>query len=417
MRSLLCILLLLINLSVFAQYDPAAIWTNFATQKQRDGLKNMLYNRTIGNTFSQPLDSNTEYQYQSAFWAISQFLVYNDTVKTGFQNVLSTYNNKLAVETRRSFLEAIYAVHPVYFLGEMKRIAALEKHPKLFAMIQLWLLKAEPAKLGQISNNIYEFRINNPHSNIIIALQDYVLRSRNNKPSLFELFNYQSTHGQKIVYSFQHENRDVPGYAVIQFADGHFARDGKGKLIMIPQLARSGSNLPYFLTNGNTPQGIYSITGIGVSNNNFIGPTPNLQLVLPNEIYWHGFYHEPLDTTDPIEAYKSLLPASWENYKPMQEAFLAGKLGRTEIIAHGTTIDPIYFTGKMYYPVSPTLGCLCTKEIWDPVTGKLKDSDQLKLVNSFLQTPGNKGYFMVIDYLPENIEQIINDYEKSRRRP
>jgi hypothetical protein len=417
MRSILSILLILINLSSSAQYDPAAIWTDFATQKQRDGLKRMLYNRTIGNTFSQPLDSNTEYQYQSAFWAISQFMVYNDSVKTGFQNVLNAYNNKLVFETRRSFLEAIYAVHPMYFLGEMKRIANLEKHPKLFAMIQLWLLKAEPTKVGTIANNIYSFSINNPHNTIITALLEYVLRSNISKPSLVELFDYQATHGQKVIYSFQHANRDVPGFAVIQFADGRFARDGNGRLIMIPQLARSGSNLPFFLTNGNTPQGIYSITGIGVSNNNFIGPSPNIQLMLPNEYYWHTFYHEPLDTTDALVAYKSLLPSTWENYKPMQEAYLAGKLGRTEIIAHGTTIDPVYFTGKMYYPVSPTLGCLCAKEIWDPSTGKLKESDQLKLVNGFLQTPGSKGYLMVIEYLPDNVEQIINLYEKNKRRP
>ena len=415
MRFVLMVFLLLCVNYCFSQYDPSTIRSDFATTKQRDGLKKMLYQRTIGNTFTQDLDSNTEYQYQSAFWAVSQFMVYNDTVKLGFSKLLAAYGDALDIETRRSFLEAIYTVHPPYFLGEMKRIANIETQPKLWAKIQLWLLKAEPARAAQIRNTIHQYALSYPGNPLMAALEEYVESSPTNRPPLQELFSYQQTHGMKVIYSFQHANRDLPGIAVIQQADGSFARDEKGKLIMIPQLARAASNLPYFLTNGNTPQGIYTISGTGVSNNNFIGPTPNLQLALPNEIYWSDFFHAPTDTTDILDAYKSLLPASWENYRPMQESFRAGKIGRTEIIAHGTTIDPIYFSGKAYYPVSPTLGCLCMKEIWDPATGRLKESDQLRLINTFLQTAGTKGYFMVINYLPANIELIISQYEKSKR--
>lgn len=415
MRFILMVFLLICVKTGFAQYDPSSIYADFATQKQRDGLKKMLYQRTIGNTFTQLLDSNTEYQYQSACWAVTQFLVYNDTVKMGFSKILAAYNDQLDFETRRSFLEAVYAVHPPYFLGEMKRIAAIETQPKLWAMIQLWLLKMEPGRASQIRNTIHQYALSYPNNPIMAALEDYVDPTPANRPPLQDLFSYQRTHGMKMIYSFQHANRDQPGFAVIQLADGRFARDNNGKLVMIPQLARAASNLPYFITNGNTPQGIYSITGIGVSNNNFIGPTPNLQLLLPNENYWSLFYHAPTDTTDLLYAYKSLLPASWENYAPMEEAFRAGKIGRTEIISHGTTIDPIYFTGRPFYPVSPTLGCLCMKEIWDPATGRLKESDQLRLVNTFLQTAGTKGYFMVINYLPADIELIINQYEKSKR--
>lgn len=415
MRIVLTVLYVLFVWCSYAQYDPSTIRSDFATQKQRDGLRKMLYQRTIGNTFTQDLDSNTEYQYQSAFWAVSQFLVYNDTVRRGFANTLRAYGENLQAETRRSFLEAIYTVHPPVFLQEMKRIANIESDPKLWAMIQLWLLKAEPARIGQIRNTVHQYALSYPGNPIMAALEDHVLPTASAKPPLQDLFQYQHTHGMKVIYSFQHPNRDQPGFAVIQQADGRFARDAAGKLIRITQLARAASNLPYFITNGNTPQGIYSITGVAVSNNNFIGPTPNLQLVLPHETYWSRFYHAPTDTTDVLEAYKSLLPASWENYRPMLESFRAGKIGRTEIIAHGTTIDPVYFSGKPFYPVSPTLGCLCMKEIWDPATGKLKESDQLKLINAFVSTPGNKGYFMVINYLPENIELIISQFEKSKR--
>jgi hypothetical protein len=408
-------LFLLLSVAAQAQYDPASISSEFTTQKQRDGLRKMLHVRTIGNTYPQPVNRETEYQFQSACWAISQFQVYNDTVRSIFSRLLAAYGDTLAIETRRSFLEAMYAVNRRDLSVDMKRIAGTETDPRLFAMIQLWLVRAEPSRAAELRARALRFATDHPDSPVALALADHLNGRETGLPQVGDLFRYQRTHGQKLIYSFQHRNRDLPGLAVVQLEDGRFARDDKGKLIMVPQLARSASNLPYFLTNGNTPQGIYSILGIGVSRNNFIGPTPNLQLIMPNESYWASFFHEPMDTTDIAEAYKSLLPASWENHGGMQESFIAGKAGRTEIIAHGTTIDPAYFAGKKYYPVSPTLGCLCAREIWDPATGKLKESDQLKLVNAFLQTPGTKGYFMVIDALPANVEQLVADYEKGMR--
>jgi len=414
MRNVI-LLFMLLSLAAKAQYDPASIRSDFATQKQRDGLKKMLHQRTIGNTYAQPLNRETEYQYQSACWAISQFQVYNDTVKAIFSRLLASYADTLAPETRRSFLEAMYAVNPGDLSGGMKRIAGVETDPKRFAMIHLWLLRAQPSAAKDLRARVDKFAEDHPESPIALALARQLAGESPVQPPLRDLFSYQRTHGQKMVYSFQHGNRDLPGLAIVQLEDGRFARDEKGRLIMIPQLARSASNLPYFLTNGNTPQGIYSILGIGVSRNNFIGPTPNLQLVMPNETPWSGFFHVPMDTTDIKEAYNSLLPESWERYKPMQESFIAGLAGRTEIIAHGTTIDPAFFAGKKYYPVSPTLGCLCAREIWDPATGTLKESDQLKLVNAFLQTPGTKGYFMVIDGLPADLEKLTADLEKGIR--
>lgn len=413
MRSgVLLILLIIIQTTVTAQYYPGEIRSEFATIKQRDGLKKMLYERTISNSFSVPLDTNSQFQYQSAFWAISQFLVYNETVKKGFANSFAVYSDSLAVETRRAFMEALYTVHPKAFTAEVERIGRTEKNPKVFAMIELWLLQNDPSQKNKIVRQIQDFARLNPGSELIKALQDHVKEVKTPAPSLTDLFTYQQTHGQKVIYSFQNSNRDLPGFAVVQNADGSFAKDVNGKVIRIPQLARAASNLPYFLTNGNTPQGIYSIQGIARSNNNFIGPTPNLQLTLPHEYYWKDYFHEPADTTDLLDAYKSLLPRSWENFGPMLESFRAGKIGRTEIIAHGTTIDPEYFIGKSFFPVSPTLGCLCAKEIWDPSSGQLVESDQLKLVNAFLQTPGNKGYFMVIEYDAKAAEEAINNFRQ-----
>ena len=66
-----------------------------------------------------------------------------------------------------------------------------------------------------------------------------------------------------MIYSFQRWNRDYPGMAIIQNGDGSFARDSLGNLLIFQQLARSASDLPYFITSGSTPQGIFSVQGTG----------------------------------------------------------------------------------------------------------------------------------------------------------
>jgi len=141
---------------------------------------------------------------------------------------------------------------------------------------------------------------------------------------------------------------------------------------------------------------------------------------MPFEGYWLDFFHENADSTNPLAAYSKLLPESWQSYTPMQEAFVAGKAGRTEIIAHGTTIDPAFFIDKPYFPISPTLGCLCAQEIWNPITGKLGESEQLKLINTFLQSPGEKGYLFVINLDNQQravsqaeLEKFVSEFETS----
>ena len=43
------------------------------------------------------------------------------------------------------------------------------------------------------------------------------------------------------------------------------------------------------------------------------------------------------------------------------------------------------------------MGCLCAKELWNPTSGKLLESEQLDLVNTYLSTPGTNGYCIVIN--------------------
>ena len=58
--------------------------------------------------------------------------------------------------------------------------------------------------------------------------------------------------------------------------------------------------------------------------------------------------------------------------------------------------NPTFYKDKIYYPYTPTAGCLCTKEIWD-AAGKRIFSDQQKLADAVKKAGGADGYLIVIE--------------------
>ena len=68
-----------------------------------------------------------------------------------------------------------------------------------------------------------------------------------------------------------------------------------------------------------------------------------------------------------------------------------------------------FYEGKKYYPHTPTLGCLCTVEIWSPKDGKLIYSDQAALINEFEKLKDQHGYFVVVEIDDKNAPVTLND--------
>jgi len=198
--------------------------------------------------------------------------------------------------------------------------------------------------------------------------------------------------GQTILISFQYRNRDKPGCLMIRTAQHEWLKDEKGEPFCFTQLARSVTNLPWYITNGNTPQGLHKIIGTDRSTNDWIGPTPNLQLVMPLEDAPQTFFS---DATDSYRQYTALLGplAGWSG---LYESYAAGKIGRSEIIAHGTAIPEWYYKGKSYYPCTPSLGCLCSPEIWDK-SGNLLKSSQQEWMDIISNIPQQPQYLLVVD--------------------
>ena len=417
---------LLTSLTSISQLSSDLIKTDFVLYQRRVAFDKHMRAQLINGSFAQSLDSNSEDKYREALWAISQFLLQSSEIAHGFSKLFEKYSS-LEITTKRAFLEAIYGAYPFEYEKEIERLIGNETNPKLFAMQALYLYRnnSSNANTGELLQTMEKQFKNYQETIVLSELENYMVNHHtlagSPTPDISLLFEQQKILGQKIIYSFQRWNRDYPGLAIIQFADGSFAKDTAGKLRSFQQLARSASDLPYFVTNGSTPQGIYSIQGTEVSHNNFIGPTPNIQLIMPNEtdsLFWHTTYDS---SKDALTNYLQLLPTVWQNYLPMQEAFNAGKAGRTEIIAHGTTIDPDYFKDKPYYPLTPTLGCLCAKELWNIFNGKFLESDQFTLTQSFLTTPSNKGYLMVINLdnqdkpvTADEIEKVVKQFESKK---
>ena len=120
------------------------------------------------------------------------------------------------------------------------------------------------------------------------------------------------------------------GLALVRAADGRFVRDAAGQLFGSPQLALARTGLPGTITNGNTPQGVFTIVGAGTATNPNIGPTPYLHSKLPIEATPAEFEHAEAapDAAWSEAVYESFLPASWRAFLPIKEAWLAGRAGR-----------------------------------------------------------------------------------------
>ncbi|MBX9732848.1 MAG: hypothetical protein K2X37_02210 [Chitinophagaceae bacterium] len=198
---------------------------------------------------------------------------------------------------------------------------------------------------------------------------------------------------ENLLVSFQYRDRNIPGYLMIRTEHGDWLKDASGKPLRFTQLARSITNMPYFLTNGNTPQGLYRVNGFDISTNSWIGPTTNLQIVMPFETEVSKPFFT--DTTNATSSYGSLL-GSFAKNNELWESYWAGFLGRSEIIAHGTTIPEWFYKEQPYYPCTPSLGCLCSPEIWDK-NGKLVSSVQQQWIQLVQQLPAKPNWLLVVE--------------------
>lgn len=382
-------------------YCPAQTTPFFlrgSLKENRQQLYHNLVNNSIVKNLSLPLTDSTEENWQDAFQAME--LINYKSAWTEFQ-IRSAFTN---IQTRsnhfqRSLLELAYTNYPGIFVSAIKSLLLQTKDSRVFAISVLYILSGN-VKEGEKKylEDIAFQRLNElPGDPVLKLLLDHLRNTNFPITGLHSLFDKNYLPGNVLLISFQRKNRNYPGLVIVRDTAGNFIMDNNN-LFYVPQLARSISNLPGYLTNGNTPEGIFRMDGFDTSKSMFIGPTTNIQLTLPFENNVYHFYKGlTLSDSGKLEDYKKLLPANLKNYSPLYETYYAGAAGRTEIIAHGTTIDPSYYKNKSFYPLTPTQGCLCTKEIWNDENGMLAESDQQKLIDAVTRAGGPDGYLIVVN--------------------
>jgi hypothetical protein len=407
-------------IAILSFYKTAAqdnLYTSYTTVAGRDKLyKNLT--TLINKNLSLPLSDYTEEKWQDAFGAI-EVLKYksswiDDRIAKAFDSIeFRSYS------FQKALMELVYSNYPSTFIAQVNYLLQKTTDPKIFALCTEYILTldhdaAKCRQLTELTKNRFDtlYEQNPILTQLQRRLSEFLRPASPLISNKFftDILRKDFLPGQIIMYSFQRKNRDYPGLVIIRNRQGAFLRDTNRLIFNLPQLARSVTNLPYYLSYGNTPQGIFCMKGFNVSRSNFIGPTPNIQLSMPVEEKVSVFLADSnaTDTAWQIEYYNRLLPKSFKDYPPIYESYYAGLAGRTEIIAHGTTINPEYYKDEPWYPHTPSQGCLSTKEIWN---GQRTESNQQKLVYALLSVGGAHGYCVVLDLddkqTPVTIQEIL----------
>lgn len=412
-------------LSPFCKAQDGPVYSQFTTESFRAQFNPALIKWSILSNIKESLpDTDHQYDFQSAFWPMELILYKTDYVHRRLAYAF-TKADSCTAEFQRGLVEVAYTNWPDTF---RKQVTELMKHtdsPKVFAICAeyLWRGGKYPGEKVAI-NALLKQKFGAMQDNPVLLMLKHRLGETTDPPlpPLSALFSEQFAPGLTVIYSFQRKDRDYPGLAIVRKPDGNFVKDSSGKIFAVPQLARSITDLPFYLTNGNTPQGIFRMSGFGISSSRFIGPTLNIQLSMPYEIPVDSFLISPApgDTSWDIASYKNLLPASWQQYAPIFQSYFAGECGRTAIIAHGTTIDQDYYKGQIYYPQTPSQGCLCAHEVWSPATGQRLESDQQKLDDAVRQAGNGIGYAVVIDLgdqkSPVKLEEVLPYILKAEKK-
>ena len=407
----LCIILLFSQISTLFAQNDSILYASYTTAANRAKLYKVISN-SIGN-LSKPLADSTEELYEDAFSSMELIYHRSPWADARIRYAFDSINNR-TVHFQRSLLELAYSNYPLEFIKQVNGLARQTTNEKIFAMCAEYLLK----KRNDSTNRSYLLRLVQAkfpdEQHPILTSLRWRLGNQSANSTFHDMFFKEYLPNAIVLFSFQRKNRDYPGLVIIRDTMGNFVRNADGTLFYVTQLARSLSNLPGYLTNGSTPQGLFRMDGFAKSKSTFIGPTTNIQLTMPGETSIRHFFNDStiIDSIWTEALYSRLLPPAARSYFPLYGTYYAGMAGRTEIIAHGTTVDPNYYHSQLYFPYTPTEGCLCTKELWDPADGKRVESDQQKLVNAIKKVGGANGYCIVIelndDQRPVSLEDVLS---------
>lgn len=398
-QYLLITLLLSFSVAVFSQpFITDTVFSRVTTKNAKAARYRYLMDTSIQQNFLDPLNDENEGEWNDALWAM-ELMQYKDAFTTQKLVIAWSKAAQLSTYFQKNLLETTFSLYKTEFKSQVLQFMQQTKSVAIFIRCAEYVLRADSVKGPAIVASLIKQKFPADTSTAMQILKSRMYAGRQQLlPSLHDILDSSFMPGQMVIYSLQRSNRSFAGLVIIRKPDGTFLKDSSGNYFHTAQLARAITNYPFYITNGNTPQGILRFSGFDVSRLLYIGPTPNLQLQLPYETTASAFVADSnyIDSSWSMGLYASLLPASWKNYKGIYESFYAGKVGRSAIIMHGTTIDPQFYKAETYYPQTPSMGCLCSFEDWSN-DGYRTVSNQQRILNALTSMGSSSGYVVVID--------------------
>ena len=404
--------------------DPHPVAMRTIASERAEFLEHTIRS-TIEEPLAGPLTDSTEAAWESAFRAMGLTRYRSEATEVGLSRAFESFAERSG-SFRRALLEVVFSLEGDAYRSELWRVLGETREPKLFAMAALNTTRGTAGQSPQAVRTLLHERFPSWSAHPILLMLDHDLewagRPSPEAPPLVDLIRYSIGSGSPVMFSLQRKDRRFEGRVIIRRSDGRFLRNPDGTLFSVGQLALSASALPGYITNGNTPEGIHSFQGFDHAENPFIGPTETVQLVLPFEAPPGAFLHNGTDARWTIDLYAGLLPSSWRPYIRIYEAYYAGAAGRSEIIAHGTTINPVFYRTEPFYPNTPSLGCLTAREIWSDLDGHRITSDQQLLVDALRSISFADGYCVVVNVddrrepvTPDEVLALVDAAEETPR--
>lgn len=374
------------------------VFSRVTTKDAKAARYRYLADTAIKQYLLDPLNDDNEGEWNDALWAM-ELLQYKDDFTRQKLGIAWSKAAQLSTYFQKNLLETTFSLYKTEFKTQALQLMQQTKSVAIFIRCAEYVLRADSVNGKSLVAALIKQKF--PYDN---SLGMQLLKSRiyagkpQQRPPMNDILDSSFLPGKTVIYSLQRSNRDYAGLVLIRKPDGTFLKDSAGGFFHTSQLARAITNYPFYITNGNTPQGILRFNGFDVSRLLYIGPTENLQLQLPFEITASSFFADSnyIDSSWNLGLYASLLPPSWKNYNNIYESFYAGQMGRNAIIMHGTTIDPEFYKDQPYYPQTPSMGCLCSFEDWGE-DGYRTVSNQQKIVNAINNIGSSEGYVVVVD--------------------
>ncbi|MBC75453.1 MAG: hypothetical protein CME64_05495 [Halobacteriovoraceae bacterium] len=196
-----------------------------------------------------------------------------------------------------------------------------------------------------------------------------------NTPDVADYKNGQYHNGVKLFLFCRHD-RSYPCRFVLKDMHDRLVRNSYGELWSLPALAKSAGNLPFYKTNGYTPEGVHTIDSV---------------MPEANRVLSFGKFRRVILNWVPTDAdTRKLLPRSNHSSKWWRAASIARNNGRKWLRIHGTGRINKRPSSK-YYPHMPTAGCVSVREGSYPgVTYK----DQRVILDSLMKAMGLGPVFM-----------------------